>query len=196
MEKNLILASASPRRSELLSIAGYEFEIKPSNAEEIEKGIPAKELAMKNALAKARDIYKTTNENSVVIGADTVVCLGDMVLGKPKNEENAKEMLKSLSGSEHSVVTGFAVVAQGKEEVGFCETVVKFRNLSEKEIDCYVATKECNDKAGAYGIQERASLFVEGIKGDYFNVMGLPVASLYPILERCGVLPRWQNILG
>ncbi len=196
MQKSLILASASPRRRELLSIAGYEFEINPSNAQEIETGIPAKDLAMKNALAKARDIYKTTGKDSVVIGADTVVCLGDMVLGKPKSPENAKEMLKSLSGSKHSVVTGFAVVGEDGEEVGFCETVVKFRHLGENEIDCYIATKECNDKAGAYGIQERASLFVEGIDGDYFNVMGLPVASLYPILKKFGILPNWQNILG
>lgn len=196
MKKTLILASASPRRRELLSTAGYEFEIKPSSAEEIEKGVPAKELAVKNALAKARDIYKTAPEGSVVIGADTVVCLGERVLGKPKSPENAREMLEILSGSEHSVVTGFAVVGERGEESGFCETVVKFRQLSQAEINLYVATGECNDKAGAYGIQERASLFVEAIKGDYFNVMGLPVASLYPVLAEFGILPNWQNMLG
>ncbi len=196
MKKTLILASASPRRRELLSVAGYEFEIVPSSAEEIEKGIPAQELAVKNALAKARDVYKQNGTESVVIGADTVVCVGDRVLGKPKSKENAKEMLLMLSGSEHSVITGYAVVGKTGEKSGFCETIVKFRKLTEAEIDCYIATKECDDKAGAYGIQERASLFVQGISGDYFNVMGLPVASLYPILADFGILPNWQNLLG
>ena len=196
MKKSLILASASPRRRELLATAGYEFQIIPSSAEEIEKGIPAKELAVKNALAKARDIYKNQKEGCVVIGADTVVCLGDAVLGKPKSRAHAKEMLLSLSGSTHSVVTGYAVVGESEEKSGFCETLVKFRSLTDGEIDSYIATGECDDKAGAYGIQERASLFVEGIEGDYFNVMGLPVADLYPILTSLGILPNWQNMLG
>ncbi len=195
MEKRLILASASPRRKELLEVSGYEFEIIPSSAEEIQKGIPASQLAVKNALAKAKDVYKHSAKETVVIGADTVVCLGKDILGKPKNSENAKEMLSMLSNSEHSVITGYAVVGKDGEEVGFCETVVKFRSLTQHEIDSYVATGECNDKAGAYGIQERASLFVEKISGDYFNVMGLPVASLYPILANFGILPNWQKML-
>ncbi len=196
MKKTLILASASPRRRELLSVAGYEFEIMPSGAEEIEKGIPAKDLAVKNALAKAKDVYKQSPEESVVIGADTVVCVGETVLGKPKSRDHAREMLLMLSNSEHSVITGFAVVGKEGEESGFCETVVKFRPLTHMEIDGYVATGECDDKAGAYGIQERASLFVQGISGDYFNVMGLPVADLYPLLAKFGILPNWQKVLG
>ena len=194
MKKTLILASASPRRRELLSLAGYEFEIMPSSAEEIEKGVPAATLAVKNALAKARDIYEKSGEGSVVIGADTIVCVENEVLGKPKSRAHAKEMLSSLSGSRHSVITGYAVIGEQGEESGFCETVVKFRHLSESEIDSYVATGECDDKAGAYGIQERASLFVEGIEGDYFNVMGLPVADLYPVLANFGLLPDWQKL--
>lgn len=194
MEKTLILASASPRRRELLSTAGYDFEIMPSSAEEIERGVPAITLAVKNALAKARDIYEKSEKNSVVIGADTIVCAGNEILGKPKSRAHAKEMLRSLSGSRHSVVTGYAVIGKDGEESGFCETVVKFRVLTEAEIDSYIATGECDDKAGAYGIQERASLFVEGIEGDYFNVMGLPVADLYPILAKFGLLPDWQKL--
>lgn len=196
MEKKLILASASPRRRDLLAVAGYEFDIITSSAEEIEKGIPASELAMKNALAKAKEVYNRSPEESVVVGADTVVCLGESILGKPKNRENAREMISMLSNSEHSVITGYAVVGKEGIESGFCETIVKFRSLTKNEIDSYVATGECDDKAGAYGIQERASLFVERISGDYFNVMGLPVADLYPVLAKLGILPEWQKVLG
>lgn len=192
MEKKLILASASPRRRELLETAGYEFSIITSDVDEIAAGMKGSELARLNALAKARDVF-LKNQSSVVVGADTVVCFGDEVMGKPKNREDAFNMLLSLSGTTHSVITGYAVVSDLGEESGFCETLVKFRNLNENEIKAYVETGECDDKAGAYGIQEKASLFVSKIDGDYFNVMGLPVESLYGLLKKQHIFPKWQK---
>jgi len=191
MEKAFVLASASPRRSEILQSAGYEFNIITSQAEEITQGNAAT-VAMHNALAKAKAVYALQGENAIVLGADTVVCLGNAVLGKPKNRQDAFNMLKSLSNSSHSVITGYAVISDKGEKTGYCETFVKFRTLTDNEINAYIATGECDDKAGAYGIQERASLFVESINGDYFNIMGLPVADLYPILKSAGILPKWQ----
>ena len=194
MEKFLVLASASPRRSEILLSAGYEFKIITSAATEITEGAGAI-IAAENAKAKALAVYSQQPENAVVLGADTVVCLDNKVLGKPKSREDAFNMLVSLSNSNHSVITGYAVASKEGVKTGYCETFVKFRSLSDEEINDYVATGECDDKAGAYGIQERASLFVEAIKGDYFNIMGLPVAEIYPILKSAGIYPQWQKVL-
>ena len=194
MEKFLVLASASPRRSEILLSAGYEFNIITSAATEITEGAGAI-IAAENAKAKALAVYSQQPENAVVLGADTVVCLNDKVLGKPKSREDAFNMLVSLSNSNHSVITGYAVASKNGVKTGYCETFVKFRPLTDEEINDYVATGECDDKAGAYGIQERASLFVESINGDYFNIMGLPVAEIYPILKSAGIYPKWQKVL-
>ena len=194
MEKFLVLASASPRRSEILLSAGYEFKIITSAATEITEGAGAI-IAAENAKAKALAVYSQQPENAVVLGADTVVCLNDKVLGKPKSREDAFNMLVSLSNSNHSVITGYAVASKNGVKTGYCETFVKFRPLTGEEINDYVATGECDDKAGAYGIQERASLFVESINGDYFNIMGLPVAEIYPILKSAGIYPKWQKVL-
>ena len=194
MEKFLVLASASPRRSEILLSAGYEFNIITSAATEITNGAGAI-IAAENAKAKALAVYSQQPENAVVLGADTVVCLNDKVLGKPKSREDAFNMLVSLSNSNHSVITGYAVASKNGVKTGCCETFVKFRPLTDEEINDYVATGECDDKAGAYGIQERASLFVESINGDYFNIMGLPVAEIYPILKSAGIYPKWQKVL-
>ena len=194
MEKFLVLASASPRRSEILLSAGYEFNIITSAATEITEGAGAI-IAAENAKAKALAVYSQQPENAVVLGADTVVCLNDKVLGKPKSREDAFNMLVSLSNSNHSVITGYAVASKKGVKTGYCETFVKFRPLTDEEINDYVATGECDDKAGAYGIQERASLFVESINGDYFNIMGLPVAEIYPILKSAGIYPKWQKVL-
>ncbi|MBQ9847519.1 MAG: septum formation protein Maf [Clostridia bacterium] len=190
MKKTLILASASPRRREILALAGYDFKVLPSNAEEKSGGLSASGLVVANALAKARDIF-AQNVDSVVLGADTVVALGDEILGKPKNENEAKAMLGRLSGSRHSVLTGFAVISEKGELSGYCETEVKFRRLSQEEIDAYVATGEPLDKAGSYGIQEKGCLLAESVSGDFFNIIGLPVAKIYPLLAENGVLPEW-----
>ena len=193
MSKRLILASASPRRREILSIAGYDFEVVTSNAEEISEGFDAATVARINSLAKAREVFLRVGGDCVVVGADTVVAGGGNILGKPKDEADAFSMLKSLSGKKHSVITGFSVVSANGEDSGFCSTAVEFRELSDDEIRAYIATGEPLDKAGAYGIQEKASIFVKSIEGDFFNVVGLPVASIYSPLAKRGVLPVWQK---
>ncbi|MBQ5837524.1 MAG: septum formation protein Maf [Clostridia bacterium] len=194
MPKKLILASASPRRSEILDIAGYSYEIIPSNADEIMEGECAYSIAELNSLAKAREVFdRFNNEDLVVLGADTVVSVNGRVLGKPTDENDAFLMLKSLSGSTHEVISGFAVVGAGGFDSGFCVTKVKFRALSDEEIRDYIATGEPMDKAGAYGIQERACLFAESFEGDFFNIIGLPVEKLYSPLKTLGILPDWQK---
>ena len=179
----LILASASPRRRELLSLAGVDFTVKVADVEERipENASPdevVKALAMQKAQAVARD-----NPDSIVIGSDTVVALGNTILGKPRDEENAVEMLTALSGRGHTVYTGVAIIC-GEKISSFCEaTQVVFHTLDEKEIRDYVATKEPMDKAGAYGIQGKGCVLVEKIVGDYFNVVGLPVSRVYRELK-------------
>lgn len=196
MDKKLILASASPRRREILDTAGYSYEVIPSNADEFKDGYAPAELVRLNALAKAREVCSRVDANCVVIGADTVVCLGDDILGKPKDEKEAFDMLKSLSGKAHYVVTGFAVVGKTGEKSGACFTEVKFKNLTDEEINAYISTQEPMDKAGSYGVQERACLFVESFKGDYFNIIGLPITQIYPILKEYGIVPDWQKMFG
>lgn len=175
----VILASASPRRRELLTLAGVDFTVKVADIDEIipENASPD-EVVMSLARQKAQAVAKE-NADSVVIGSDTVVALDGVILGKPKNEENAAEMLRALSGRSHTVYTG-VVIIQGEKTKVFCEaTEVVFNKLSEEEILGYVATKEPMDKAGAYGIQGKGCVLVEKIVGDYFNVVGLPVSRLY-----------------
>lgn len=194
MAKKLILASASPRRSEILDTAGYSYEIIPSNADEVMEGECPYSIAELNALAKAREVFERLNDgNIVVLGADTVVSVNGQVLGKPTDENDAFLMLRSLSGSTHEVISGFAVVGCDDFDSGFCVTKVKFRDLTDAEILDYVATGEPMDKAGAYGIQERACLFAESFEGDFFNIIGLPVEKLYLPLKKQGILPEWQS---
>lgn len=194
MSKKLILASASPRRKEILDTAGYLYEVIPSNADEVMEGECAYSLAELNALAKAKEVFeRLDNENYVVLGADTVVSVGGQVLGKPTDETDAFLMLKSLSGSTHEVISGFAVVAAEGFNSGFCVTKVKFRDLSDEEIRAYVATNEPMDKAGSYAIQERACLFAESFEGDFFNIIGLPIEKAFMFLKEFGILPEWQK---
>lgn len=191
MSKKLILASASPRRREILDTAGYSYEVVPSNADEVMEG-DAYLLARLNALAKAKEVYARIGGDCVVVGADTVVCVDGEVLGKPKDERDAFLMLSKLSGSSHEVISGYAVVSEQGEESDFCVTHVQFRKLTDDEINAYIATHEPMDKAGAYGIQERACLFAESFVGDFFNIIGLPIARLYPMLRSFGISPDWQ----
>lgn len=194
MEKKLILASASPRRKEILSTAGYVYEVFPSDAKEITSGESAAELVRINALAKAKEVFSRCGNDCVVIGADTVVCCDGRILGKPDGVKGAFEMLKGLSDSLHEVLTGYAVIGENGEESGVCVTQVKFRALTDGEINAYISTREPMDKAGAYGIQERACLFAESFNGDYFNIIGLPVAKLYAPLKKFGIIPDWQKL--
>jgi len=194
MNKRLILASQSPRRREILDIAGYDYSVIPSNADEMQSCESPFELARANAYAKAKEVFDDIQDkNAVVLGSDTIVAIGNKILGKPKDEQDAFQMLKGLSGNSHYVISGFAIVGEGYEKVDYCCSEVKFKEISDSEILDYIATKEPMDKAGAYGIQEKASLFVESIKGDFFNIVGLPVSSIQPYLKDIGIYPRWQK---
>lgn len=178
----IILASKSPRRKELLSIITTEFEVRSAEADEtLPKGISPADAVCYLSKIKAEPL---NNGEDIVIGADTVVALDGLILGKPCDDDDAKRMLSMLSGREHSVFTGVTVLKGEKRSTFYCETKVRFYPLSEKDIDDYIATGECSDKAGAYGIQGFGSLLVEKIDGDYFNVVGLPVSRLYRELSK------------
>ena len=208
--ENIILASQSPRRQEILSLGGYEYKVCVSSAEEqippeeLENLTP-QELVEKLARVKAEDVYrrncsknmeKSTTDNQAadsveeitVIGADTVVAVDGCVLGKPKTE--AKQMRARLSGRTHDVFTGVCILwtdSDTQEEIHgntfHCHTKVTFYPMTEEEIDNYVATGDCMDKAGAYGIQSGAAKYIQGIEGDYLNVVGLPLSKIYHVLR-------------
>lgn len=175
----IILASASPRRKELMELVGYDFEVICADIVEVvpEEAMP-QEVVMSLALQKAQAVAAEHKE-AVVIGSDTVVALDGKILGKPHSEQEACEMLRSLSGRTHKVFTGVAIVCGGKVKNFFDETDVEFYSLGDDEIKKYVATGEPTDKAGAYGIQGKGSVLVKRINGDFFSVMGLPIAKLY-----------------
>lgn len=182
---DIVLASGSPRRREILQGLGLRFRVEVSGADEtIEPECPPYLAVERLSLLKAADVAKSQPEKALVIGADTVVVLNHEILGKPKDEADAVRMLSALSGREHSVLTGISAVrrSDGKGVSVYEETKVRFRALSEREILQYVRTGEPMDKAGAYGIQGIGSLLVEKIDGDYFNVVGLPVCRLARML--------------
>lgn len=182
---DIILASASPRRSELMTLAGFRFDVICADIDEIvpEKALP-QEVVMSLALQKAQAVAKD-HCKSAVVGSDTVVALDGKILGKPHSESEAAEMLRSLSGRIHKVFTGVAIVCGEKVTSFFEETEVEFYPLTDQEILDYVATGEPMDKAGAYGIQGRGAVLVKRINGDYFNVMGLPISKVYRELKDC-----------
>lgn len=187
--KRIILASASPRRSELLRQVGIEFEIIPSNIiETIDESLKPEDFAKMLSYQKALSVAKGLESRSVVLGADTIV-VKNGILGKPEDEEDAFGMLKSLQGDWHEVITGITLVdSSGLESIKEYEkTRVKMRTLSEKDIKAYIKTGEPMDKAGAYGIQGVGALLVEKIEGCYFNVVGLPLYRLSVMLEKFGV---------
>lgn len=197
----IVLASASPRRRELLSQIGLEFEIKVSNVEEVVTTTRPADVVEELSLQKAQAVYtELMNDGKlvdnvacgdttvsagmaggsyIVIGADTVVAIGDSILGKPKDEQDAKEMLRMLAGKTHAVYTGVSVITAAGVKTFHEKTDVTFFAMSEEEISEYVATLDCMDKAGAYGIQGFCARYIAGINGDYNNVVGLPVGRLY-----------------
>ena len=179
----VVLASGSPRRRELLAQMGVlEFEVLPARGEETApEGLKPDELVRRLALQKAEEVFALRPE-ATVIGADTIVVLEGAVLGKPRDRADAVCMLARLSGRSHQVYTGVAVLS-GDTRVTHAEcTQVEFRALTSAEIEAYVDTGEPMDKAGAYGIQGKACVFIRGIRGDYYNVVGLPVCSLHELL--------------
>ena len=189
MNRKVILASKSPRRKQLLEQIEINFEVRESGYEEdmtIEKD--PYELAKILALKKAQDVACYYN-NEIIVAADTFVICDNDFLGKPKNEEEARQMLKRLSGREHKVITGFAIIDTRQNKVinDFGEAIVKFWPLSDKQIDDYIATGEPLDKAGSYGVQKLGAVLIESIKGDYYSVVGLPIGKIYYILREMDI---------
>ncbi len=189
--KKIILASASPRRRELLENLGIDFDIVIPDTDEscisteTEPELYVQELALLKAAGAAKKLGKTLFSDRIVIAADTIVVSEGKILGKPKDSADAKEMLKGLSGKTHQVMTGFSVF-RIKDGFSVCKTVttdVTFKELSDETITRYIATKEPLDKAGAYGIQGFGAVLCEKLSGDYFNVVGLPVSMLYEVLK-------------
>lgn len=185
--RKIVLASQSPRRRELLSGFISDFKIITDNSEEvIPPDIPPEEVVKTLAMQKAENVAAKADSDAIIIAADTIVFADGKILGKPKDETEASEMLHRLSGREHHVCTGIAVIdkRRGKAACDFERTMVYFKHLTDGEIERYIETGEPMDKAGAYGIQEKGALFVEGIRGDYFNVVGLPLCRLGQLLAR------------
>lgn len=184
---NLILASASPRRKELLSSAGFSYEVHPAEIDEkIPDGTKSDEVAEILARQKAEAVLEKYPA-SVVLGSDTVVVLDGKILGKPHSEREAFKMLRSLSGKEHSVCTGVCVCSSEKTLSFTSRARVKFFELSDNVIRAYISTGEPMDKAGAYGAQGIGSMLVEKIDGDFFTVMGLPIAQSARLLAQFDV---------
>ena len=192
LKKRLILASQSSRRRELIKKLGLPFETEASDVDEsIPKGMNAEQVPEYLSGLKAKAVYDLHNgEDVLVVGSDTVVILGDVIFGKPEDEEDAFRMLKALSGNWHEVATGVTVLSgvpgsgEIKQSAFTCVSDVKFFELSDDEIREYIASGEPMDKAGSYGIQQGGALIVERINGDFYSVMGLPVASLAQTIKK------------
>ena len=183
----IILASESPRRQELLKQIGLKFDVITSDIEEtVDKNQKPEEVVQQLSRMKAENVAKKVKSESLIIAADTIVVYKNEILGKPKDEQDAFKMLEKLSGDIHEVFTGFTVIDNRTDKIisDYERTLVKFRELTEEEIKAYIDTKEPMDKAGSYGIQQFGSLLVEEIKGDYFNVVGLPLCKLALTLKQ------------
>ena len=187
--KPIILASASPRRKDLLKQVGINFEIDPSNYEEEKHlNLEPHELAKYLSLQKAKDVA-TRHKKSIIIAADTFVVFEGKIIGKPNSAEEEKERLNKMSGRFHSVITGFTIIdtETNKMVSKSVETKVYFKNISLEEIDSYVASKEPMDKGGGYAIQGLGGILIDKIEGDYYNVVGLPLAVLVEELKIFGI---------
>lgn len=189
-KKKIILASASPRRRELMQQAGYEFEIQVSHKEEVYTSETPDEIVKELALLKAKDIVlQNEAKDLVVIGADTVVAYRGAILGKPKSKEDAFAMIQSFQGDKHQVYTGVAILSydgEGNETIvnHAVKTDVYVNPLTEQEIWEYIESDNVMDKAGSYGIQSGFAIHIEKIEGDYFNVVGLPISYIYNVLKQ------------
>lgn len=182
----IILASSSPRRKEILENANVKFDIIKSEIDEVilDNELPS-QVVMRLAFEKCIDIA-TKHRECLVIGADTVVVLDDVILGKPKDIDEAIAMITQLSGKTHQVITGISLInlSANKKIIDYVVSNVKFKDLSAKDIKDYIQTNESLDKAGAYGIQGYGALLVEEIQGDYFNIVGLPISRLSDLLKQ------------
>lgn len=180
----LILASSSPRRKEILEKTGYDFEvINPNIDENLKIKLPPIDLVMKLALLKANDVF-SKEPDAVVIGADTIVCIDGKNVGKPETVDQARSLLRQLSGRLHRVYTGVAIISKDRQETFFVQAKVNFMKIDEDLINRYIDTKEPFDKAGGYAIQGKGRILVDSIDGDYYGVVGLPISQLAKRLER------------
>lgn len=185
----LILASASPRRQELLQQIGCDFRVFVSHAEELsESGVSPEKMATENARRKAEDVASRDTTGFPVLGADTVVAVDATILGKPKDEEDAARMLRLLSGRRHFVYTGVALVYHGATYTSVVQTAVWMDKMSDEEISAYIATGEPMDKAGAYAVQGIAAKFIPKIEGSFSNVVGLPLHEVKNLARKAGIL--------
>lgn len=183
----LILASASPRRRQLLRGLGLSFDVRPQNCREASAAVLPQDYVTDIALQKARSALEGAGQGDVVLAADTVVCLGNTILGKPGTQERARSMLEMLSGRTHKVCTGMVLMDHSRYLTHWEETAVTFYPLSQDMIDWYIFTGEPMDKAGAYGIQGKGALLVRRVEGDFYNVVGLPLAPLARLLSQMGL---------
>lgn len=187
--KKLILASGSPRRRQLLTQVGLKHRVSPSNIDEkLNPRLQPKSQVEKLSLQKAQAVIHK-HSDSIILAADTVVVLNGEILGKPTNKEHAFRMLKKLSGTEHTIITGFTIIdTETKKTITKSkESKVRIKQLTEKEIHAYLETEEYKDKAGSYAVQERGAAFVEDIQGDYFNIVGLPLHDVLKELKKFGI---------
>lgn len=179
----LILASGSPRRKELLALLNIPFEVIVSNFDErIDQDKKLEDEIKRLSFGKAKSVFEK-NEDAVVIGADTIVTIDNKVLGKPKDQEDAKRMLTLLSNNVHTVITGVTIMSKDKTETFASSSKVYFDQLTDNEIKEYILTKEPMDKAGAYAIQGIGSKFIKKIEGDYYSIVGLPINQIYQKLR-------------
>lgn len=183
----IILASASPRRKELLAQVGFEFDIIVAKGEEVVTSDIPNQVVMELSAQKAKEVAANAPKDALVIGADTVVALGNKILGKPKNYEEAFDMISSFKNGSHSVFTGVTLVCNDVVKSFYVETIVHVYDMTKEEIDEYILSGDCYDKAGAYGVQGYFSRYVKGIEGDYFNVVGLPVSRLVQEIKKMEV---------
>ena len=182
---NIILASASPRRKEILENTNIKFDIISSSIEELILGGESPcQMVMRLAFEKGIDIA-SKHKSDLVISADTIVVLDNNILGKPKDEEEARQMISNLTGRTHQDITGISLInlENNKKIIDYVVSNVKFKKLSKDDINDYIKTKESLDKAGAYGIQGYGAILVEEIQGDYFNIVGLPISKLSDLLK-------------
>lgn len=188
INKQIVLASQSPRRKELLEGIGLDFIVHPSDFEEKDTHLTPEDLALHNAIGKAQQVAHSYKD-ALIIGVDTVVAFQEHFLGKPKDEEDAKRILRLLSNTTHKVITAICIINSrtGKNVTGIETTLVTMDKLEESDIEAYVRSGEGEDKAAGYAIQGLGSLFVKRIEGDYFNVVGLPIFRLRKLLKEFGV---------
>jgi septum formation protein len=182
-----ILASNSPRRQELLGLIGVDFKIHAPEIDEVRfEGENAIDFTMRISLEKAKHVAGFYDSFDFLLSADTIVLIDDMILGKPKDDEDAFEMLEKLSGKSHKVITAFTIMTQRSQINDCVATEVVFKTLTDEEIKRYIETGESSDKAGAYAVQGFAAYMVQEVKGSYTNVVGLPLSEVYVSLEKMG----------